>query len=318
MHKKIYLLITIVIVIVTLVVIGVTSASSDPNYKLHESIRMQFRPEWVWNEDMKDYDNITDLERSKETGFLILPKTNEELEKHATWDGKLGLYISNDIKINHKTGEITSTVKSETSRKYPEYNFDKNNIIDQKYAQYYAKTSEFTVKHPELSVYYHPLLLLKNREVTKEMLVTDVENINLLKVKLKEGLRTDFVMTMLQLTTNVKMENEASNGSAGKLKYWLEEYNQLIVNARGDIELEDVEKLGYLTLPYIDEQIKAGNYDTYKDILPSLVAEYGKADDKIGKPSNNEDTLTWFEYYKDDIAAIREFISSELEADWLK
>ena len=55
--KKVILIIVLAITIVA-AIIGVSLADSDPEYKLHESIRKRFRPEWVWNEETKDYENV--------------------------------------------------------------------------------------------------------------------------------------------------------------------------------------------------------------------------------------------------------------------
>jgi hypothetical protein len=315
--KKIIILFLAAVIITVAVTVSNSLADSDPEYKLHESIRKWFRPEWVWNEETKDYENVERLERDSETGLFILPEPRKELEEYATWDGKLGLYISNDIKINHETGEVTTKSNQEPIIVFPEYIIDENSEIDQKYMAYLEISGKIYRASPASSIYYSPLRLLEKGEVSEDVFLIDVKDINLLKKKLNEGLRTDFTMTMIQVTTRVNMDNVASNGEVWNLKYWLEEYNQLIEAANKGFDAEEAKKLGILSLPYIGEQVKAGNYDAYKEPLVSLAEGYGGQNDKTGKPESYEKAVEWFEYYKDDINIIKEFISSELEADWL-
>lgn len=299
--------------------IGASLADRDPDYKLNELIREQFRPEWEWDDDIKDYKNIDKgLIRDENTGLFTLSERNEELEKYATWDGKLGLYISNDVEINHKTGEVITTAKySESIVKYPDYKVDGNSIIEKQFLDYLEIASKEYESSPFSSNYYSLLSLLEDGKVTKDMLTTDIKNLNELKKKLNEGLETDFIMTMIQLTTNIDMENVASNGFSENLKYWLEEYNHHIELANKGFSAEEAKKLGYLALPYIEDQIKAGKYNEYKGIMLEMTAEYNYSNDKIERPEDYDRALSWFEFYKDDISAIREFISSKLEAEWL-
>ena len=176
--KKIIILFLAAVIITVAVTVSNSLADSDPEYKLHESIRKWFRPEWVWNEETKDYENVERLERDSETGLFILPEPRKELEEYATWDGKLGLYISNDIKINHETGEVTSTVKYQPSIRYPDYEIDDTDEIDKKYMELYVVMKSKYESNPVCSVYYQPLYFLEQGEVEKDIFIVDIKDIN--------------------------------------------------------------------------------------------------------------------------------------------
>ena len=319
MKKKKYIIICAIAICLTVIVIINPLALSDPDYKLHETIRDQFRPEWQWNKDTREYDNIGDLIRDPETGLFPEPETkNNELEGYAMWDGLLGLYICNDIKINHETGEIKSEIVNNNYNtvEFPCYQLDSSDPIDKKYMDYQEILRSID-DDPSSSLYYSPQALIENGQIKEEFFIMPISNVGVLKEKLSLGLQSDFVMTSLQITTNVKMNNIPSNGAAYKLKYWLEEYNELINKANTGFNPEKAETLGFLALPYIEDQIREDHFEKFAPILPSVIDGFEGCEAKDLNIENKSEVLSWFKENKKEIDMLREFISNELEANWL-
>jgi hypothetical protein len=243
-----------------------------------------FRPKWVWNENKMDYDNIEEeLKRDPNTGLFYDP-TTETKPDNATWDGRLGIYISNDIVINHATGQIDDIVKYNTNNiiERPQYQCVEETLLDIRFKEYCEVYNK--IISPLVSVYYHPLYFVDNKHIDKEHFIYKIKDLSILKEKLTQGFSEDYVMTAIEISTNVKMNNIAYNADLKSNVKWLNEYNGLLKMAREGFTPNEASQLGYLALPYIERRVNVGDKQ-YLDCLNNIAKdmEWGQELDSTDK-----------------------------------
>ena len=295
------------------------STGEVPAHKLHENVKNKFRSDWVWDEEKQEYSNLGDLVRDPETGLFPEPSSFPEgLEGYATWDPYLGLYVINDIHINHETGEITLDNSNMINSKedWPKYDQYADNAFNNIYWKYMNYTREKYYK-PNSSYAYPDMDLFEWAGLTSEWFELSTGDLPMLMDKLEAGAPPSYTMSLIMLITKTDVGILPSNGSLQKtLAEWVTTFNALTSGAREQVKESNLDGLGYLALPFIYDELLSGN-DSLLAALPEQADGLEGAAKADTASWSKEDWLAWFKDNAESMETFRYVCQRTLNMPWL-
>ena len=296
------------------------STGEVPAYKLQESIRLRYRPDWVWDEEKQDYSNLGDLVRDPETGLFPEPSPfPEDLMGRATWDSYLGLYVRNSIHINHETGEITQDTSEliNTKEDWPIYDQNVPDKFNNGYSKYYYVLLEEYDNHGPSSIACPDLDLFEREGFTPEWFGLTLNDLPMIFDKLEAGAPTSYAMSLILLMTKADVGIRPSPATSQTiLAEWVTVFNALTSGAREQVKQGKLEGLGYLALPFIYDELISGN-DSLLSALPEQADGLEGADKADTASWNKEDWLAWFKDNAETMEIFRYVCQRTLNMPWL-
>jgi hypothetical protein len=299
-----------------------TAITGDPAYKLQENVRKMFRPEWVWDESIKDYSNLGDLKRDPETGLFPEPSSfPEKLAGKAHWDPYLGLFILDLIQIDHKTGEITElqpVMDSSSKEGWPEYDMNTEDNFNEAYQKYYNYIRQKYYDGGRLSATIPDIVIMRDEHFTPEWFGLTLNDLPMVVEKLEAGAEPAYTMSLIMLMTDTDVGILPSRGDSVQLADWVNAFNSMKSSAAEKARMGDLNGLGYLALPGIYEELKTGKGDDLVNRLPEITEGLKGAGKAAASFWGRDQWIKWFENNTETLDTLKWMIDHKINMPWLK
>jgi hypothetical protein len=293
-----------------------------PAYKIPERIHMTFRPEWIWNDALGDYEDTAGLKRDPETGLFPKPVvTPEGLADYATWDPHLGLYIINTIHIDYKNDsfyEEPPEYDPSSEIHWPKYNINEEDRFNNAYRHYLEFIDERYPFNPFSSApRYIDLGVFTKYNLTPAWFGMSILDIPMVINKLEAGAPPAFTMTLIMLLTHTDIGIVPSIGATYRYIEWVNTFNVIKSQIPDRVARSDITSVGYLALPLIYGELK-NNLVTNMALLPDITAGLDDCTKVVTSSWDKTQWLSWFNAHEAELWNLQWLIDHQINMPWLK